>query len=163
MRDLKEYDYSALLLNLTTSSLNKAQRRWRFAYAAIYSMRAMLSLVKEIVPARIDPKTSDASLSLSYTALESGEGAKINSMPLSYVPAIDQEQLVEIMKGKDLPGIQALGGVEGVAASLGLTPPKGSTGMSKKSVDAVTSLALTPTISHRLKDFSSLCMKLSKT
>ncbi|CAL9245278.1 unnamed protein product [Arabidopsis halleri] len=125
MRDLKEYGYSALLLNLTTSSLNKAQRRWRFAYAAIYSVRAMLSLVKEIVPARIDPKTSDASLSLSYTALESGDGAKINSMPLSYVPDIDQEQLVEIMKGKDLPHIRALGGVEGVAASLRTNATKG--------------------------------------
>lgn len=121
MRDLKEYDYGALLLNLSTTSLNKAQRRWRIAYAAIYSARAMLSLVKEIVPGRI--KSSDASL--SYTALESGGGAKINSMPLSYVPDIDQERLVEIMKGKDLPGIRALGGVEGIAASLRTNATKG--------------------------------------
>ncbi|KAG2325334.1 hypothetical protein Bca52824_008062 [Brassica carinata] len=122
MRDLKEYDYRSLLLNLSTTSLNKAQRRWRIAYATIYSVRAMLSLVKEIVPGRIDPKSSDAS---SYTALESGDGEKINSMPLSYVPDIDQERLVEIMKGKDLQGIRALGGVEGIAASLKTNATKG--------------------------------------
>uniref|UniRef100_A0A1J3E595 Calcium-transporting ATPase n=1 Tax=Noccaea caerulescens TaxID=107243 RepID=A0A1J3E595_NOCCA len=125
MRDFKGSDYSSLLLNLTTTSLNKAQRRWRIAYAAIYSVRAMLSLVKDIVPGRIDPKASDASFSLSYTPLESGDVANINSVPLSYVPAIDQERLVEIMKIKDLPGIRALGGVEGVAASLRTNTTKG--------------------------------------
>ncbi|OMO78355.1 putative cation-transporting atpase plant [Corchorus capsularis] len=47
--EFKLYDCSSLLLNVTTSSLSKAQRRWRIAYTAIYSARVMLSLVKDII------------------------------------------------------------------------------------------------------------------
>ncbi|XP_010545103.1 PREDICTED: calcium-transporting ATPase 12, plasma membrane-type [Tarenaya hassleriana] len=111
MRDLKGSDYSALVLKLTSSGLTKAQRRWRIAYTAIYSIRAMLSLLREIVP----QKSPDVSLSAPYA-----DSAMINS-----IPEIEQDLLFQIMKEKDLRGVTTLGGVEGVAAALRTNPTTG--------------------------------------
>ncbi|XP_059660442.1 calcium-transporting ATPase 12, plasma membrane-type [Cornus florida] len=41
--------YGTVLLNISISTLTKAQKRWRIAYMAIYFSRTMLSFVREIV------------------------------------------------------------------------------------------------------------------
>ncbi|EOX94624.1 ATPase E1-E2 type family protein / haloacid dehalogenase-like hydrolase family protein [Theobroma cacao] len=132
MSSLDEFrlsDYSTLLLNVTTSSLTKAQRRWRIAYAAIYSFRVMLSLAKDIISKRRSQHSSvfshlhpDVALNIEPSSSQLwGE----NFLSSSSAPKIDQKRLLETVKGKDLVSLSQVGGVEGVAAALGTNPENG--------------------------------------
>ncbi|WRX09283.1 Cation-transporting P-type ATPase [Theobroma cacao] len=132
MSSLDEFrlsDYSTLLLNVTTSSLTKAQRRWRIAYAAIYSFRVMLSLAKDIISKRRSQHYSvfshlhpDVALNIEPSSSQLwGE----NFLSSSSAPKIDQKRLLETVKGKDLVSLSQVGGVEGVAAALGTNPENG--------------------------------------
>ncbi|XP_007050467.2 PREDICTED: LOW QUALITY PROTEIN: calcium-transporting ATPase 12, plasma membrane-type [Theobroma cacao] len=127
--EFRLYDYSTLLLNVTTSSLTKAQRRWRIAYAAIYSFRVMLSLAKDIISKRRSQHSSvfshlhpDVALNIEPSSSQLwGE----NFLSSSSAPKIDQKRLLETVKGKDLVSLSQVGGVEGVAAALGTNPENG--------------------------------------
>ncbi|OMP04951.1 Cation-transporting P-type ATPase [Corchorus olitorius] len=127
--EFKLYDCSSLLLNVTTSSLNKAQRRWRIAYTAIYSARVMLSLVKDIISEKGSQNPSVIKNLHHYVALdiESSSSKQLgeNLLPSSFAPKIDQKRLVEMVKEKDSVSLRQLGGVEGVAAALGTNPENG--------------------------------------
>ncbi|KAK8630518.1 hypothetical protein V6N13_079308 [Hibiscus sabdariffa] len=104
----KLYDCGTLLLNVTTSAggLTVAQRRWRIAYATIYSVRAMLSLTEEIMSKR----TSDHQLPSHHYVTE---------------PNFDRKRLVQIVRQKDLDSLGQLGGVSNVAAGLCTNPENG--------------------------------------
>ncbi|KAH0978347.1 hypothetical protein GBA52_028066 [Prunus armeniaca] len=63
------YDYGKLLHDITTITFTRAKKRWRMAFAAIYAVRAMLSLPKEIVAKRNNYKHhSEIFHSFSHTA-----------------------------------------------------------------------------------------------
>ncbi|KAK3441251.1 hypothetical protein EUGRSUZ_B01472 [Eucalyptus grandis] len=121
-------DYYSFLLAITTTS-NKAKKRWRFACFAIYSHRVMLSLAKEILSRRscTDPNIS-CSVSHSNTALDIRlhPASMIANVPL--VSSADHMKLIELVKDKDLATLCQVGGVEGIAASLGTEKDRGIRG-----------------------------------
>ncbi|XVE73050.1 hypothetical protein DITRI_Ditri11bG0086700 [Diplodiscus trichospermus] len=125
----KLYDCSTLLLKVTSSSLTKAQRRWRIAYATIYSFRVMVSLAKEIISKRGSQQPSVISHLHPYVSLDiepsSSKHWGENFLPSSFAPKIDKNKLVETVKEKDLVSLDQLGGVEGVAAALRTNPENG--------------------------------------
>ncbi|XVF21696.1 hypothetical protein REPUB_Repub12eG0112400 [Reevesia pubescens] len=124
----KLYDCSTLLLKVTTSSLTKAQRRWRIAYVSIYSVRVMLSLAKEKISKRGNEHASVLSHLHPYVALDiepSSSQQCSEKYSSSSAPKIDQKRLVGTVKEKDLVSLCQLGGVEGVAAALGTNPENG--------------------------------------
>ncbi|MBA0795648.1 hypothetical protein Gohar_006494 [Gossypium harknessii] len=123
------YDCGTLLFKVTTSGFTTAQKRWRIAYASIYSVRVMLSLAKEIISKRGIEQPSIISDLHPYVALDVEPssspqwGEKFSSSSLA--PKIDRKRLVETVKEKDLVSLHQLGGVEGIAAALGTNPEKG--------------------------------------
>ncbi|XP_022758299.1 calcium-transporting ATPase 12, plasma membrane-type-like [Durio zibethinus] len=127
--DFKLYDCGTLLLNVTTSSFTKAQRRWRIACAAIYSVRVMVSLAKEMISKRGNEPASVISYSQPYVVLDiepsSSQHWGENILTSSFAPKIDKKQLVNTVKEKDLVSLRQLGGVEGVAAALCTNPENG--------------------------------------
>ncbi|XP_030475584.1 calcium-transporting ATPase 12, plasma membrane-type [Syzygium oleosum] len=124
-------DYHSFLLAITTTSLTKAKKRWRFACFAIYSRRVLLSLAQEIVSRR-NCRDSDISCSHSYTAFGIGlvspdhQTAAIDTVPT--VPCADHSKLIELVKEKDLVTLCQLGRAEGIAASLDTEKERGISG-----------------------------------
>ncbi|XWS36349.1 hypothetical protein CRYUN_Cryun20dG0077600 [Craigia yunnanensis] len=127
--EIKLYDCGTLLLNVTTSSLTKAQRRWRIAYTAIYSVRVMLSLAKEIISKRASRHPFVISHLQNYVALDIEPSSSQHRgeilLSSSFAPKIDQKRLVKTVKEKDLISLRQLGGAERVAAALGTNPGNG--------------------------------------
>uniref|UniRef100_A0A6N2LD76 P-type Ca(2+) transporter n=1 Tax=Salix viminalis TaxID=40686 RepID=A0A6N2LD76_SALVM len=121
-------DCSALLV----STFKKAQKRWRIAYLTIRSVRAMLSLVRDIVSETNSHQFSGLLNSVSYAVLDSEPSSshhrrKENESTITN-PDIDQTKLTEMVKQKDLVSLNHLGGVEGVATALGTKSKTGITG-----------------------------------
>ncbi|KAI3421417.1 Cation_ATPase_C domain-containing protein, partial [Psidium guajava] len=91
----------------------------------------MVSLVEKIV-ARRNCTDSDISFSRSYTSPDVGlvgldhPTTAIDTVPS--VPSADHAKLVELVKDKDLATLCWLGGVEGIAASLGTEKDRGISG-----------------------------------
>lgn len=101
--ECKLYDCSTSLLNVTApGGFSVAQRRWRLAYIAIYSARAMLSLSEKIMSQR-------ATQLPSMTSQQSD-----HYVALDIEHKINQKQLVKTVKEKDLVSLNHLGGVDGV-------------------------------------------------
>ncbi|XP_042496597.1 calcium-transporting ATPase 12, plasma membrane-type-like [Macadamia integrifolia] len=107
------YDFAANFF-LEVATLTKPQKRWRLAFKAIYSTRALLSLL-------INKNTQFLTLlshSPSYTALD------INDHDYSYANSmvpfsnVDHETLFAVVKEKNLRLLDQFGGVDGVAAAL---------------------------------------------
>ncbi|KAK8474705.1 hypothetical protein V6N13_079463 [Hibiscus sabdariffa] len=125
----KLYDCGTLLLSVTASSFTTAQKRWRIAYASIYSVRVMLSLAKEIISKRGSQQSSIVSDMHQYVALDvepsSSQHWGEKFLSPSFAPNIDRKKLVEAVKEKDLGSLHQLGGVKSVAAALGTNPEKG--------------------------------------
>lgn len=99
--------HETLLLNIS-----KARRRWRFAYAAIYSIRAMLSVAVT--------KRNGHYSSLNFE----------NWQEDCYEEQIictkdDQKKLIEMVKNKDKEAYHELGEGATIAASLGTNPENG--------------------------------------
>ncbi|KAK9945218.1 hypothetical protein M0R45_010743 [Rubus argutus] len=46
------YDCGQLIVDITASTFTRAKKRWRMAFAALYAVRVMLSLPKELVNKR---------------------------------------------------------------------------------------------------------------
>ncbi|CAK7346516.1 unnamed protein product [Dovyalis caffra] len=117
---------------LFVHTLNKAQKRWRIAYLTIRSVRAMLSLVREIVSETNSSQYSGILHSASYTVAvtqpSSSENGKKGHGSTFNIPDIDQTKLTEMVKEKDLIPLNHLGGVEGVAGALGTNSKIGITG-----------------------------------
>ncbi|KAF8038331.1 hypothetical protein BT93_B0996 [Corymbia citriodora subsp. variegata] len=118
-------------MEITVTSFTKAKKRWRFACFAIYSHRVMLSLAREIMSRR-KCNDSEISCSHSYTALDielvgpDRPTPMIATVPL--VPSTDHPKLIKLVKEKDLTALRQLGGVEGVASSLGTEKDRGISG-----------------------------------
>ncbi|KAJ6773817.1 hypothetical protein OIU79_017301 [Salix purpurea] len=94
-------DCSALLV----STFKKAQKRWRIAYLTIRSVRAMLSLVRDIVSETNSHQFSGLLNSVSYAVLDTEPSSsrhrrKENESTISN-PDIDQTKLTEMVKQKD--------------------------------------------------------------
>ncbi|CAN1137157.1 Calcium-transporting ATPase 12, plasma membrane-type [Linum perenne] len=87
----------------------RAHKRWRLAYSAIRSIRAMLSLVREIVIVHHP---------LPYSLLQI-EPTESTSYLKPTIKSLDPTKLAEMVKEKDKVSLRSLGGVRGIAASLG--------------------------------------------
>lgn len=103
------YDYGAIILNVGATTFTKAQKRWRFAYVALYSFRAMLSLSKRNVL-----------LHLAVDLHPSVSSHDFNK--------VDSTKLTEMVKEKDLVTLRSFGGVQGLAAALFTHPQHGILG-----------------------------------
>ncbi|KAJ6931192.1 hypothetical protein NC652_014633 [Populus alba x Populus x berolinensis] len=120
-------DCSTLLAN----TFKKAQKRWRIAYLTIRSVRAMLSLVRDIVSETNSHQFSGILHSVPYSVLDTEPSSshhhrKGNESTIN-IPNVDQTKLTEMVKEKDLISLNHLGGVEGVATVLGTNSKIGIT------------------------------------
>ncbi|PSS06352.1 Calcium-transporting ATPase, partial [Actinidia chinensis var. chinensis] len=117
-----------------------AQKRWRLAYTMIYSSRAMLSLLKEIVPSSQNPagffpsphlvleiKQGDGHHDVEETTLKRHLLEKGNEDD-SCFPAIDKSKLAEMVKEKDLDELRRFGGANGLTKALQSDPKDGILG-----------------------------------
>uniref|UniRef100_A0A7N0TN73 Calcium-transporting ATPase n=1 Tax=Kalanchoe fedtschenkoi TaxID=63787 RepID=A0A7N0TN73_KALFE len=136
------YVCSTLLINASANSPSKAQRRWRIACAAIRSIRAMVSLYKEIVSrGRIHGPASeivdDHVCAYSYAALdiEAGDLAEKERCGVSEIAFtvdetekydVNQTKLAEMVREKSLHILQTeFHGVEGIIKVLETDREKG--------------------------------------
>ncbi|XP_027352017.1 calcium-transporting ATPase 12, plasma membrane-type [Abrus precatorius] len=132
-------DITSVLTDFTVNyTINKAKKRWRFAYTAIYSRRVMLSLAKEVISKRnrnTHPytkifQTQSSTSSSTLNIVEPLVPLHVNSGADHYclVPDVDKAKLVSMVKDKNLLALTEFGGVEGVANILGTLPAKGILG-----------------------------------
>ncbi|ONH93473.1 hypothetical protein PRUPE_8G234200 [Prunus persica] len=130
------YDYGKFLHDITTITFTRAKKRWRMAFAAIYAVRAMLSLPKEIVAKRNNYKHhSEIFHSFSHTApdielstaLDLKPRTKSQTDAYGFVPNpdFDHAGLTTMVKERDLGAVNESGGVIGIAASLRTNPENG--------------------------------------
>ncbi|KAJ7977333.1 Calcium-transporting ATPase [Quillaja saponaria] len=127
------FDITTILTKATAGTPTSAKKRWRFAYAAIYSIRAMLSLSKEIAiknnPHIYRILNSHSSSSSAPDYIEPcPPHVRKETKPKSNIPQLDTGRLTEIVKKKNLAALHELGGVEGVAAALNTVPANGISG-----------------------------------
>ncbi|KDP21394.1 hypothetical protein JCGZ_21865 [Jatropha curcas] len=121
------FDCSKLL----TNTLNKAQKRWRIAYLTIYSARAMLSLVREIIKIERNSYHHSGILhNVSYTVLDVEPPIKSHKhvASSSFTPDIDKKKLSQLVKERETETLHQFGGVEGVATALGTNTEQGING-----------------------------------
>ncbi|KAI9182736.1 hypothetical protein LWI28_028360 [Acer negundo] len=123
------YDCSTLLFKVTTTTLTKAQKRWRLAYCTIYSFRAILSLLPKNKP---NHQYSEILQSHPYVALDIEPSSSLHqdnkSVSYSIDPNVDRSKLIDIVKNKDFHSLRCIGGVEGVATALVTNPEDGIDG-----------------------------------
>lgn len=116
------FDCSTLL----TNTLNKAKKRWRIAYLTIRSVRAMLSLVREIIASETNSYQHSGILhSIPYTILDVESISSKKHGPVSKLPDVDKKTLAEMVKERDSEALRQFGGVEGVATALGTNIERG--------------------------------------
>ncbi|CAI9288528.1 unnamed protein product [Lactuca saligna] len=101
-------DIGGMLYNINTITLTIAQKRWRRAYFSIYFSNTMLSFAKL-------PRYPISSIvaTPSYTALKISIPNSIHQFA-----SIDQTDLTDLVKSKDLEILGKLNGVTGLAESL---------------------------------------------
>lgn len=100
--------HESLLLNISI-----ARRRWRFAFAAIYSIRAMLSLA-----------VTKGNVHYNLINFENVEEDD-SSVEQIICTKDDQKKLIEMVKNKNKEVYHELGDVATIAASLGTNPENG--------------------------------------
>ncbi|XP_011026092.1 PREDICTED: calcium-transporting ATPase 12, plasma membrane-type-like [Populus euphratica] len=122
-----QIDSSALL----ASTISKAQKRWRIAYLAICSVRAMLSLVREMASETNSHQYSGILHSVSYTVLDTEPTGSKNQKKERgtnfNISDEDKMKFTKMVKEKDLASLNNLGGVEGVATAFGINSKTGIT------------------------------------
>lgn len=131
MSDTKipRYNCSTLLINVTTSTLTKAQKRWRLAYWTIYSFRAMLSVLPKSRLLSAEILKSHDYIALDVEPEPSSSHDEANKLVSNSIdPDMDGIRLAEMVKNKDSHTLSLLGGVEGVANALGTNPEYGING-----------------------------------
>ncbi|KAL5712414.1 P-type Ca(2+) transporter [Ranunculus cassubicifolius] len=106
-----------------TNLSNKSVSRWRFASAAIFSSRVFVSLAAEIIARN---KSSFFTRTTPYTALNV-ERDGISAEELRYSEE-EFKSFTQIVKEKNLVRLNELGGVKGVAMTLGTDAEKGIRG-----------------------------------
>ncbi|KAK7285291.1 hypothetical protein RJT34_20057 [Clitoria ternatea] len=128
------YDSSFLIATLNYT-INKAKKRWRFAFTAIYFTHV---LAKEVISKRnsnalaysklfqTQPSTFSTTLDIVDPLIPLHHlGTKSNNHCSSSVPDVDKARITSIVKDKNLLVLTEFGGVEGIANILGTVPPKG--------------------------------------
>ncbi|KAI3682685.1 hypothetical protein L1987_82845 [Smallanthus sonchifolius] len=117
-------EIGALVYNISTITLTKAQKRWRLAYFSIYFSNTMLSISKVSKTLARNP-ISEIVASSSYTA------PKIIPQltdPVDHSQrflSIDQVDLANLVKSKDLELLHTFNGVTGLAKTLHTTLENG--------------------------------------
>ncbi|XP_047328895.1 calcium-transporting ATPase 12, plasma membrane-type-like [Impatiens glandulifera] len=112
---------SCTIIALNKSS--KALRRWRLAYNAIYSSRALLSLVREIIV--VDDDSSDPLLHYhkqDHHSLKIEEDEDGDSFGFSQ---LDKGLLADLVKDKNSKDLNKFGGVAVLARALKVDSEKG--------------------------------------
>ncbi|KAL2535703.1 Calcium-transporting ATPase 12 [Forsythia ovata] len=110
-----------VLLDFSSATLTKPQKRWRIACIAIHFS---LSIAKSIIKIRRSHKFSEISGSTSHTVLEINSDSGLNlSSSTDFVhgscfPAVDQTKLTEMVKNKSLDELRQFDGVDGIARLL---------------------------------------------
>ncbi|KAI3668109.1 hypothetical protein L6452_43184 [Arctium lappa] len=113
-----QFDIGAMLHNISTITLTKAQKRWRIAYFSIYFSNTMLSIAKVSKKLSKYP-ISEIVAGPSYTALKIIEKATTNLDDRSDgFSSIDQSELSDLVKNKDLEIVGKFNGVAGLAKAL---------------------------------------------
>lgn len=117
--------------------ITRAQMRWRMAFRALNFVRIMLSLPKQIILSKpnLDKSYSESLLSHPYSPIEvepdticSPRHEQNNHSPAQddiLVAKVDLHVLTKMVKEKNLASLRSLGGVGGVADSLGTNPENG--------------------------------------
>ncbi|XP_058106722.1 calcium-transporting ATPase 12, plasma membrane-type-like [Magnolia sinica] len=105
------------------TSESSHKRRWRIAYASIYSCRAIAGsiLAKKKNP---NEHLSVVSRIQSFTAIDMQETCE-DGINLS---AIDQESLTKIVTEKDVEALSRFGGVDGISVALNTDRERGISG-----------------------------------
>uniref|UniRef100_A0A5B7BIW2 Calcium-transporting ATPase n=1 Tax=Davidia involucrata TaxID=16924 RepID=A0A5B7BIW2_DAVIN len=88
---------------------SKAQKKWRMAYATLYSTRAFLSLAKETVAKKRSEFLHKFLRSASYTVVD---------VEPDHFSSINQSSLTELIEEKNFDQLSRFGGVEGVISAL---------------------------------------------
>ncbi|KAI8522969.1 hypothetical protein RHMOL_Rhmol13G0038500 [Rhododendron molle] len=116
-----------------------AQKRWRLAYTVIYSSRAILSLIAEIVPKSPDRRSHPS----PHTIVEieqiipnhgfdqttsKSHLLEIDDADDSFFPDIDQSKLTEMVREKDMNELRKFGGIKGLTKALQTDPENGISG-----------------------------------
>ncbi|EXB26548.1 Calcium-transporting ATPase 12, plasma membrane-type [Morus notabilis] len=134
---MSSVDNSRIAYGKFIIEITRAQMRWRMAFRALHFVRIMLSLPKQIILAESNKynSLSEALLSQSYpdivaepnTSSQHHEHIKTFGDDKIFVPEVDHHVLTEMVKEKDLVSLRSLGGVGGIAKSLGTNPENGIT------------------------------------
>ena len=103
------------------AALNPTQKRWRKAFAVVYSVGALSKDKFSIVPLHSPPYTV---LDIHDHADADADGKLIDplALKLSVVPS---HRLTQLVKEKDNAGLHRLGGVEGVVDLLATNAVEG--------------------------------------
>lgn len=133
-------DYATLILNISTQTLTKAQKRWRVAFVAIYFSRGMLSVAREMVSKKTNyHPISEIIATPSYTVLDIEPNVEDehdnmhahkteNPHGDSRFNTIDKTKLADMMRNKDLEELRRVGDVEGLTSALQTDPDNGIQG-----------------------------------
>ncbi|KAF9607031.1 hypothetical protein IFM89_030804 [Coptis chinensis] len=105
--------HGAFLLNVR--SLNKPHKRWRLACTAIYAVRVLLSLNKEIVAMKNQSFTG-LLRTRSYAAIDIQLNNDANNQVI--LSNVGYQNIIHFVKEKNLEGLRQFGGVHQVAAAL---------------------------------------------
>ncbi|XP_059652751.1 calcium-transporting ATPase 12, plasma membrane-type-like [Cornus florida] len=109
-RSLSSRDSPALVVDIpATIELRKPGRRWRYAFAVIYSTRALLSLAKGIV-VHASHTIVNVNPSIEYRTLSNQNDHHYHVEPTS---------LVKMVKEKSFDLLRQLGGVQAIVTNLG--------------------------------------------
>ncbi|CAA3023726.1 calcium-transporting ATPase 12, plasma membrane-type-like [Olea europaea var. sylvestris] len=123
-RSSSDYHGSGLyrmLLDFSSATLTKPQKRWRIACIAVHFS---LSLAKSMIKRTRNHKYSEISGSPSHIVLEIDSISDLNLssstdlVPGSFLPAVDQTKLTEMVKNKSLAELHQFDGVDGIARLL---------------------------------------------
>ncbi|GJV87881.1 calcium-transporting ATPase 12, plasma membrane-type-like protein [Tanacetum coccineum] len=111
------YDIGALLYNISTITLTKAQKRWRLAYFSIHFSNTMLSVAKMSKKLARYP-ISEIAAAPAYTALKIFPEAKNPDGYSERFSNVDPFDLTNMVKNKDIETLHKHDGVTGLAKSL---------------------------------------------
>nr|DAD19681.1 TPA_asm: hypothetical protein HUJ06_021143 [Nelumbo nucifera] len=141
--------YNGVFLQHGNTTFSQSQKKWRVAFLAICSCRAMVSLTKDIITAKNrDGILNGLIRSLSYTTVDIKPNTDF-SLDIQTADDfddvfsnVDKEGLIQIVKNKDLDRLKQFGGVESVADFLQTDAKNGIHGNAED-------------VSHRHKVFGS--------
>lgn len=95
---------------LLATTLSKAKTRWRIAYLTIYSARAMLSLVRDVIVSDTNSCQHSGILhNVSYNVLNTVEPTVKNHVAVPDVIEVDKNRLTEMVKEKDSVALRQFG------------------------------------------------------